>query len=208
MRCTESAEGCAPRKDIEVRAMPLISLSRRCRVAAVVLVAALALAGCAAPSLHRPVPSSPAPSLAPSPVPSPAPSAARPPASTFPAPPSSPRYIDLGPAAAPRTMAELQLQFARRLVAAHPDTSYTTAAPGRLLAIPVIEVELDAYGHVRRIDVVRKPSTGDAATVLAIAAIRRAAPYGNLSRLPRPWRLTEVFLFDDQLRFKPRTLEH
>jgi len=104
-------------------------------------------------------------------------------------------------------MADLQLQFARRLVAAHPDTSYTTAAPGRLLAIPVIEVELDAGGHVRRIDVVRRPSTGDAATVLAVAAIRRAAPYGNLSRLPRPWRLTEVFLFDDQLRFKPRTLE-
>jgi len=28
-----------------------------------------------------------------------------------------------------------------------------------------------------------------------------------MTRLPRPWRFAEVFLFDDQRRFKPRTLE-
>jgi hypothetical protein len=35
----------------------------------------------------------------------------------------------------------------------------------------------------------------------------RAAPYGAMSRLPRPWKFVEVFLFDDERRFKPRTLD-
>ena len=33
--------------------------------------------------------------------------------------------------------------------------------------------------------------------------MRRAAPFGDVSRLPRPWRFVEVFLFDDEHRFKP-----
>jgi hypothetical protein len=37
--------------------------------------------------------------------------------------------------------------------------------------------------------------------------VRRAAPYGNVARLPRPWKVIETFLFDDDLRFKPRTLD-
>lgn len=104
-------------------------------------------------------------------------------------------------------MKELQLQFARRLIAAHPDTTYIDPAPDRLLAIPVLEVELHADGSVRRIHVLRKPTTGNEATTLAIAAVRRAAPFGDVSRLPKPWKVVETFLFDDQLRFKPRTLD-
>ncbi|MBA4175543.1 MAG: hypothetical protein C0505_03125 [Leptothrix sp. (in: Bacteria)] len=115
--------------------------------------------------------------------------------------------MTLAPPPAPRNEAELQRQFARRLVAAHPDSSYTARAPDRLLAIPVLEVELEADGSVRGIKVLRKPSTGNEATALAIAAVRRAAPYGNVSRLPRPWKVVETFLFDDDLRFKPRTLD-
>jgi hypothetical protein len=37
--------------------------------------------------------------------------------------------------------------------------------------------------------------------------VRRAAPFGDVSRLPRPWKFSEVFLFDDNRRFKPRTLD-
>ena len=33
------------------------------------------------------------------------------------------------------------------------------------------------------------------------------APYGGVSRLPRPWKFSEVFLFDDNRRFKPRSLD-
>jgi hypothetical protein len=115
--------------------------------------------------------------------------------------------VQLAPPATPRNFDELQLQFARRLVAAHPDGTYSTPVPERLLAIPVLEVELNADGSVRRINVLRRPTTGDEATQLAVAAVRRAAPYGNVSKLPKPWIVVETFLFNDELRFKPRTLD-
>ena len=118
-----------------------------------------------------------------------------------------PRYVQLAPPVTPINAAELRLQFATRLVAAHPDTSYMQRAPDRLWAIPVLEVELHANGDVRRIRVLRKPATGPEATVLAMAAVRRAAPFGDVSRLPKPWKVVETFLFDDELRFKPRTLD-
>lgn len=121
--------------------------------------------------------------------------------------PANPRYVKLAPPLASRSEAALRAQFAQRLVDAHPDSSYVTPAPARLLAIPVLEVDLHADGSVRGIKVLRKPSTDTQATALAIAAVRRAAPYGDVSRLPKPWRVVETFLFDDDLRFKPRTLD-
>lgn len=156
-------------------------------------------------------PAAPTPTPLPD-APSPKPGAAAPeptpPASPVPkAAVRNPRYVKLGPPAKPRNVQELRLQFAKRLIAAHPDSSYTERAPDRLLAIPVLEVELNADGSVRHIEVLRKPSTGNEATQLAIAAVQRAAPYGEVARLPKPWKVVETFLFDDDLRFKPRTLD-
>lgn len=143
-------------------------------------------AGCAARAPAPPPAKAPAPAApAPRPAPAPAPIAAR----------------------GPRTLEELRVHVARRLVAAHPDTSYMGKPPERLLAIPVLEIELNADGSVRRIEVLRKPSTGNESIKLATDAIYRAAPYGDVSHLPRPWKVVETFLFDDNLRFKPRTLD-
>ena len=121
--------------------------------------------------------------------------------------PREPRYVKLPPPPAPLSETALRVQLAQRLLEAHPDSSYSTRSPERLLAIPVLEIDLNADGSVRSIKVLRKPTTGNEATVLAIAAVRRAAPYGDVSRLPKPWRVVETFLFDDHLRFKPRTLD-
>ncbi len=118
-----------------------------------------------------------------------------------------PRYVRLDVPASPRSATQLRLQLAQRLVAAHPDTTYLGPTPERLWAIPVLQVELNADGSVRDIVVLRHPTTGDEATGLAIAAVKRAAPYGKLTHLRRPWRVIETFLFDDDLRFKPRTLD-
>jgi len=96
---------------------------------------------------------------------------------------------------------------AQRMVAATPNGSYTGAPPEILLAIPVLEIEANADGSVRRINVLRQPSQARDTTQLAIDAVKRAAPFGDMSRLPRPWVFTEAFLFDDQRRFKPRSLE-
>ncbi|RVU45648.1 energy transducer TonB [Rubrivivax rivuli] len=190
----------------------------------------MALAGCA--QAPKPAPTPPAPAAAPQPAPAPAPAAAPPTAGAIASPtrpgaqgvpgltpprpagtaargpiPRNPRYVTLSAPATPRSQAALQAQFAARLMQAHPDSTYTGRPPERLYAIPVLEVDLNADGTVRGIKVLRRPSTGDEATRLAMDAVRRAAPYGDVSRLPKPWRVVETFLFDDDLRFKPRTLD-
>lgn len=90
---------------------------------------------------------------------------------------------------------------------ANPTRTYAGHVPEPLLAIPVLEVELHADGSVRRIDVMRRPTQAQDTIQLAIEAVHRAAPFGDVSRLPRPWKFSEVFLFDDERRFKPRTLD-
>ena len=125
-----------------------------------------------------------------------------------------------GPAAAPmpiavrlaapgtvRSWTELRRQAALRMVAANPNGTYLGDVPDVLLAIPVLEIELNGDGSIRKIEVLRKPGQAVDTVQLAIDAVRRAAPFGDVSRLPRPWRFTETFLFDDARRFKPRTLD-
>lgn len=107
----------------------------------------------------------------------------------------------------PRSHDELRLQAAHRLIAANPQHSYTGSPPEILLAIPVLEVNLNRDGSIKRIVVLRRPSQEGDTVQLAIDALHRAAPFGDLSRLPAPWRFTETFLFNDERRFKPRTLD-
>jgi hypothetical protein len=95
----------------------------------------------------------------------------------------------------------------RKVVAANAAGTYTGAVPEPLLAIPVLKIELNADGSVRRIDVMRQPSQARDTTQIAIDAVRRAAPFGSVAHLPKPWEITEAFLFDDQRRFKPRSLD-
>jgi hypothetical protein len=157
---------------------------RRASLAMLFALAAPAawLAGCSSPM--------------PPPPPAPVPSVARPPA-------PAPRPA----AGAARTWDEYRLQAAKRVVAANPDITYTTPSPDPLLAIPVLSVELNADGSIRKIEVMRYPSQAKDTTQIAIDAVRRAAPFGDVSRLPRPWKYIETFLFDDDRRFKPVTLD-
>ena len=110
----------------------------------------------------------------------------------------------------PRTMkswSEVRMQAAHRLASAHPETSYVGDTPETLLAIPVLEVELNGDGSIRKVVVLRHPRNALDTTQLAIDAMHRAAPFGNVSRLPRPWKFVETFLFDDDRRFKPKSLD-
>jgi len=79
--------------------------------------------------------------------------------------------------------------------------------PGLLLAIPVMSIELHADGNVKSISVLRHPSQALDTEDMARQAIMRAAPFGDVSHLPKPWKFTEVFLFNDDRQFKPRTLD-
>lgn len=147
---------------------------------------------------------------APPPAPAPTPVApiSRPATTPRPAVVAAPVPAPLAAGPAARTAAEYKVQAARRLVAANPGGTYMGEVPEPLLAIPVIEVELHADGSIAKINVLRQPSQAKDTTQLAIDAIKRAAPFGDISRLPKPWRYTEAFLFDDNRKFKPRTLDH
>lgn len=151
------------------------------------------LAGCAAaPRAPAPAPPS-APVAVPAPLPSPAVVAA-------PKPPGMP------PPKAVRTQEELRRQAAERLVMANPDGTFMTQAPTHLLTLVVLEVEVKADGSVRRVNVLRKPRFAPETLQLAIDAIHRAAPFGDVRRMPAPWKFTETFLFEEDRRFKPLTL--
>ena len=84
---------------------------------------------------------------------------------------------------------------------------YLGEVPDPLLAIPVLEAELNADGHIVKINVLRYPRQAKDTTQLAIDAMKRAAPFGDMRHLPKPWRYTEAFLFNDDRKFKPRTLD-
>lgn len=152
------------------------------------LIIAATLAGCG----------SPPPAPAPSPAAAPAPSAAPAPATGA---------ARLPPPTVSRNWNEFKLQAAKRMVAANPNGSYTGKPQQMLLAIPVLEVELNADGTIKNIDIMRRPSQAPETTQMAIDAVRRAAPFGDVSRLPKPWKFAEAFLFNDDKRFKPRTLD-
>ena len=140
-------------------------------------------------------------------APSAGPAAAKPaPGAPTPAKPAAP--VRLGAPGPVRNWDEVRLQAARRLVAANPAGTYSGPVPDILLAIPVLEVELNGDGGIRRIDVLRQPRQARDTVQLAIDALHRAAPFGDVSRLPKPWHFTETFLFDDNRKFKPRTLDH
>lgn len=102
---------------------------------------------------------------------------------------------------------EYRRAAALRMVAANPSGSYTSKAPDPLLAIPVVEVHLHEDGAVEQVLVVRSPSQARDTLRLVEEAIRRSGPFGSVSHLPKPWRFTEVFLFDHARRFKPMILD-
>jgi hypothetical protein len=165
----------------EIRATPWAGIALLC---AMVLPAGW-IAGCAT---REPAPAVPAP----------------PPAR--PLPPAATRPVTPAPGAA-RSWDEFRRRAAQRLVDANPNITYTGQVPEPLLAIPVLSVELHADGSIARIDVLRYPSQAKDTTQLAIDAVRRAAPFGDVSRLPKPWKYVETFLFDEDRKFKPVTLD-
>ena len=99
------------------------------------------------------------------------------------------------------------MQAAQRLVAANPTLTYNGAVPDPLLAIPVLEIELNSDGSIRNIDVMRVPTQAKDTVQIAIDAVHRAAPFASVAKLPKPWKFSETFLFNDDRKFKPRTLD-
>lgn len=168
---------------------------------ALALLLACGVVGC-----NSPVPTSPGAGQVPqTPQARPQPPAGTPGRQTPAAPAPTPLAAPSGKPA--RDWDTYRAQAARRIVAANPAGTYMGEVPEPLLAIPVLEVELNGDGSVRRIVVKRQPRQAQDTVQLAIAAVHRAAPFASVAHLPRPWQFVEVFLFDDDRRFKPRSLD-
>ena len=153
-----------------------------------------ALASCQSPS--------PQPTRAPTATPAPAPARVTPTPAPAPAPVAPAPY--LRPA---RTADEYKRQMGLRLIAANPSITYTRRAPDILMGIPILEVEVNADGSVRHISVFRTPEDAKETVQVAIDAVRRAAPFGDASQVPKPWKFLQVFLFDYDGKFKPKVLD-
>ena len=125
-----------------------------------------------------------------------------------PSPAAAQGKSSLGAPRAVRSWAEVRQQAAERMVAANPDITYVGKVPDQLLAIPVLEIELNGDGSIRKIEVLRPPRQAKETLQTAADAVRRAAPFGDVSKLPRPWKFVETFLFNEQNKFKPRTLDN
>ncbi|MDQ6628839.1 MAG: hypothetical protein M3Z29_10380 [Pseudomonadota bacterium] len=124
---------------------------------------------------------------------------------------STPGVAPLKSLPAPRPVAswaEVRKQAAERMVAANAEITYLGKVPDMLLAIPVLEIELNGDGSVRKIEVLREPREAKDTLQIAADAVRRAGPFGNVAKLPKPWKFIETFLFNDARKFKPRTLDH
>jgi hypothetical protein len=106
-----------------------------------------------------------------------------------------------------RNWDEYRMHAARRIVASNPSITHVGEVQQPSLAIPVLDIELNSDGSVRHIGVMREPSQAKDTTRIAIEAVRRAGSFGDVTRLPKPWRFTESFLFNDDRRFKPRSLD-
>lgn len=124
--------------------------------------------------------------------------------------PSRPATVSASPPVArssARNWEEYRIDAARRIVSSNPGITHLGTVQQPSLAIPVLDIELNADGSVRHISVMREPSQAKDTTRIAIEAVRRAGSFGDVSRLPKPWRFSEAFLFNDDRRFKPRSLD-
>jgi hypothetical protein len=111
------------------------------------------------------------------------------------------------PASKARNWEEYKRQAGQRMLAANPRQMHDGAVEQPSLAIPVLKVVLNGDGAVQKVEVVRRPSQAADTTQLAIDAVKRGGPYGAVAHLPKPWEFTEAFLFNEDRRFKPATLD-
>ena len=96
---------------------------------------------------------------------------------------------------------------AKKIMAVNPSATFAGAVPEPLASIPVLEINLNADGSVASMNVLRKPHFYLETIELAKAAVRRAAPFGSVAHLPKPWTFNETFLFNDDLKFQLHTLQ-
>ena len=162
-------------------------------------LAVILLVGCASKPLppHTPTPApAPAPARPPAPAPVPAPSA--PPAVVQPA----------GPAGLPavNSMAEYRRRAARMIIAANQSGSFSGPLPDPLHGIAVVNMQFNANGTLRVLDLMRRSSVAPEVNQMAMDAVRRVGDFGSIANLPQPWQFSETFFYNDNRKFQLVTI--
>ncbi len=78
------------------------------------------------------------------------------------------------PAVKARNWDDYRLTAARRIVQANVADSFSGPLPQRLQSIPVLQVQLNRDGSVRRIEVLRTPKFAPQTVKLAMAAVHQS----------------------------------
>ncbi len=105
-----------------------------------------------------------------------------------------------------RSWDDYRLQAARRITQTSPGETFSGPVPEPLQSIPVLQVQLNRDGSIKRIEVLRTPTNKPETIEMAKRAITRAAPFGPVGHLPQPWQFSETFLYDYDFKFQLRTL--
>lgn len=105
-----------------------------------------------------------------------------------------------------RNWEEYKLRAARRIHEQSTGQTFDGPLPDPLQSIPVLQVQLNRDGSIRNIVVLRTPRFAPQTVEMAMAAIRRAAPFEPVGHLPQPWQFSETFLYNDDLKFQLRTI--
>lgn len=183
--------------------MHFIEPLRRVTLASTALALGLLLGACSTP-----MPPEPAVVREAAPVPpSPPPVKPSPPVAVRPAPPTVPPPAAVAP---PPTLArnwdEYRLRAAQHIASVNAPLMFNGPVPERLASIPVLQVHLNRDGSVRQVEVLRTPKFSPETVQLATQAVRRVGSFGPVGHLPQPWRFTETFLYNDDLKFQLHTL--
>ena len=97
---------------------------------------------------------------------------------------------------------------AEQILTANPDTIINGRLPPMLPAIVVVNISIDRDGAIHKVVVQR--SRDDTASEVALASVRRGAPYPRplalIARGGRTLEFSETFLFNRDYRFQLRTL--
>ncbi len=104
-------------------------------------------------------------------------------------------------------MLAYRVQVAKRIMQANGGVTFSGALPDPLASIPVIEISLNPDGSIRALEAARTPHFYPETVQLAMTAIHKAAPFGSVVHLPKPWVFNETFLFNDALKFQLHSLQ-
>jgi hypothetical protein len=106
-----------------------------------------------------------------------------------------------------RDWKEYRKQAAAKIMQSNSSETYAGRPANVLASIPVLTIHLNADGSVRDIQVMRTPQAYPKTVALAKAAILRAAPFGSVRHLPKPWTFNETFLYNYDMKFQLYSLQ-